>query len=145
MYKSISFVQTRTIKVLPNRKPIAVYSKKDYETYLKQKFKQKRKIIKVAKLPNEKVIASPKTVHKCTVPSDLLQLKYKKLRNIPGNVINRMLYDMGTLRQRPNPYLCLMTNPQAIHSAFEAENFVKTIYFNRLRKLKVCFVIFSLL
>ena len=138
LVNSISVVQTRTLKVLPYRRPLTVYSRKAYEKYLERKLKKRRrKIIKVPEIPTDKSFVSSQITSRNNLPSDLLALKYKKLRNIPGNVINRILNDMGTLRQRPNPHLCLLSNPQAINNALEVGDFVKTIYFNRLHKLKV--------
>ena len=140
-----SSIQTRSVKVLPHRKPIAVYTKKDYEAYLTQKTKRKqRNSIKALKPQSNQTTSSTKYNSGKNLPSSLLELKYKKLRNLPGNVINHMLSDMGTMKRRPNPHLCLLSNPQAINCALLADDFVKTIYFNRLHKLKVITVfIFS--
>ena len=138
--KSTSLQTRTTTKVLPYRRPVQVLTKKQYQEYLKSQTKKKsKKILKVPKVSENAVIkAARKTKPSEDKPNfDLRQLKYKKLRDLPGNVVGRMLYDIGSAKNRPNPYLCLLSNVHLINEARNAGDFVRNIYFTHLDNLEV--------
>ena len=134
-----SFIQVRNTAILPPRKPVAVYTKKDYESYLQYKTKKKKRANKkVTVSPKEEGdIISSRNKHTSELSEGIMKLKYKKLRNMPGNVLNRMMFDAGASIERPNQHLCFLENSQLIREALNADGFVKNIYFNRMKKLEV--------
>ena len=136
-------IQVRNMN-MPKRKAYQVFSnEKEYKQYLIKK-RDKRKVqksVKNVRLSEEekKLLSQPEKSFKTGLPESLLKLKYKKLRDMPGNVLNRMITDVDASAERPNRHLCLLSSPALINEALKGE-FVKNIYFDRLHKLQVIYI-----
>lgn len=135
-------LQVRNSAFLPKRKPVKTFANEsEYKHHLKKKRVKSKKASKKIEVQlteeEKKALSLPGQSFKRDLPESLLKLKYKKLRDVPGNVLNRMITDVDASTERPNRHLCLLTYPSLINEALQRD-FVKNIYFNRLHKLQVC-------